>query len=277
MANGTASLKWDIGRLAQQLDRSAGNTSKTLASIQADPAMTLKLAGLTPDQWQQTLLRSSARRTLLLCSRQAGKSTAAAALALNVAWLEAPALVLLLSPGQRQSGELFRKVVETNNDAGCPVGVLAESATRLEFVNGSRIVALPGTEQTTRGYSGAALLVIDEAARVSDELYRAVRPMLAVSGGALIALSSAWAKLGWFYNSWFGAEDWNRVRVPANECPRISPAFLAEERIALGERWYRMEYFCEFGEQVEGLFSPEDIEAALAAGRDMAPLFGGTA
>ncbi len=36
-----------------------------------------------------------------------------------------------------------------------------------------------------RGYAGVDLLVIDEAARVPDELYRSVRPMLAVSNGRL--------------------------------------------------------------------------------------------
>lgn len=180
--------------------------------------------------------------------------------------------MLLLSPSQRQSGELFRKVCEVNNDVGCPVPMMAESATRLEFVNGSRIVALPGTEQTTRGFSGAALLVIDEAARVDDNLYRAVRPMLAVSGGALIALTTAWARQGWFYSAWTSEQKWNRIKVTAGQCPRITPAFLTEERVALGERWYSMEYLCEFGEQVEGLFRPEDIDMAFRLGAEVTPL-----
>jgi hypothetical protein len=44
---------------------------------------------------------------------------------------------------------------------------------------------LPGKEATSRGYT-PILIIIDEASRVPDDLYRAVRPMLAVShGGAL--------------------------------------------------------------------------------------------
>lgn len=46
-----------------------------------------------------------------------------------------------------------------------------ESALRLELQNGSRIISLPGKEQTVRGFSGVRLLAIDEAARVPDELY----------------------------------------------------------------------------------------------------------
>jgi hypothetical protein len=48
--------------------------------------------------------------------------------------------------------------------------------------NGSRIVGLPGTEAAVRGFSAALLIVIDEATRVADEMYRALRPMLAVGG-----------------------------------------------------------------------------------------------
>src|SRR5262245_28223942 len=76
----------------------------------ADPARLMADAGLAPDTWQAQLLRSAAQRMLLLCSRQAGKSQTAAALALKAALLQ-PSLVLLLSPTQRQSGELFRDKV----------------------------------------------------------------------------------------------------------------------------------------------------------------------
>jgi hypothetical protein len=51
--------------------------------------------------------------------------------------------------------------------------------TKLELANGSRILSLPGSERTVRGYAAADLVVIDEATRVDDELISAVRPMLA--------------------------------------------------------------------------------------------------
>jgi hypothetical protein len=54
--------------------------------------------------------------------------------------------------------------------------ILAESVTRLELANGSRIVSLPGTEGTIRGYAAASLIVIDEAARVADELLAQCTP-----------------------------------------------------------------------------------------------------
>jgi hypothetical protein len=97
--------------------------------------------------------------------------------------------------------------------------------------NSSRILALPGTEKTIRGYAKADLVVIDEAARVEDELLAAVRPMLATSegGGRLIALTTPAGKRGWFFEAWTGTEPWTRVCVTAEDCPRISKEFLAEE------------------------------------------------
>jgi hypothetical protein len=44
------------------------------------------------------------------------------------------------------------------------------------------------------------MLVIDEASRVDDTLYLAVRPLLAVSGGRLVALSTPFGKRGWFHD-----------------------------------------------------------------------------
>jgi hypothetical protein len=210
----------------------------------------------------------------MLASRQSGKSATAAALALHAALCEAPSLVLLLSPTLRQSGELFRaKVMRLYNALGRPVPTVQESALTMQLSNGSRIVSLPGEESGIRGYSGVALLVIDEAALVPDELYRAVRPMLAVSKGRLVALSTPHGKRGWFYETWQSDERWERVRIVAGQCPRIDPSFLAEERRAIGDRWYRQEYECSFEDIIDAVFRQEDIDAALT--NDLEPLFPG--
>jgi hypothetical protein len=209
---------------------------------------------------------------LLLCSRQAGKSLTAAALAVQTALLMPGSLTLLLSPSERQSGELFRdKVERLYNGLGRPVGTTAKTALTMTLANGSRVVSLPGAEGTIRGYSGVALLVIDEAARVPDPLYYAVRPMLAVSKGRLVCLSTPFGKRGWFFEEWIGNSPWERVRITADQCPRIPAAFLAEERLALGDRWYRQEYECSFEDTVDAVFAHADIHAALSD--DVEPLF----
>ena len=245
--------------------------SDFLGLIRQDPAILMEIAGMPADPWQRRLLGSHALQSLLLCCRQAGKSTVTAALALRVALLEAPALILLLSPTQRQSGELFRdKVMRLYDAVGRPVPSVQESALTVALANGSRIVSLPGDEKTIRGYSGVSLLVVDEAARVDDALYFAIRPMLAVSRGRMVCLSTPFGKRGWFFEAWTGQEPWERYRIVAEECPRIPRDFLAEERRTLGPRWYAQEYQCSFEDTIDQVFSHEDIMAALSA--DLQPL-----
>jgi hypothetical protein len=164
-------------------------------------------------------------------------------IALHRALYHPESLILCLAPALRQSQELFGKVLAFYRALDRPVPARTERRLSLELENGSRIVTLPGTDKTIRGFSGTALLVVDEASRVADELYFAVRPMLAVSGGTLMMLSTPYGKRGVFFEEWTGGLGWERYEVPASQCPRISGAFLAEERRSLPEWVYRQEYF----------------------------------
>ncbi len=235
-----------------------------------DAAQFAAAAGLPPDDWQADVLHSSASRLLLNCSRQAGKTTVTSVLGLHTALYDPGALVLLLSPSQRQSQLLFRQLLMVYHALEQPVPALAENALSLDLANGSQIVALPGKESTIRGFSAVRLLIIDEASRVSDALYRSLRPMLAVSGGRLVGLSTPFGKRGWWYEAWQaaheGREAWDCYEVPATKVPRISRQFLAEERASLGEWWYVQEYDCQFVNVQGSLFSPEAIDAAFADG-----------
>src|SRR5215216_2763784 len=163
-----------------------------------------KEAGLDPDRWQRDLLASSSERILLNCCRQSGKSTMTAVIALHRALYRPGSLILCLAPALRQSQELFAKVLGFYRDLGRPIPAHAERKLSLELENESRIVTLPGTDKTIRGFSGATLLIVDEASRAADELYFAVRPMLAVSQGALMMLTTPYGKRGVFYEEWTG-------------------------------------------------------------------------
>jgi hypothetical protein len=229
---------------------------------------------MTPDTWQETLLRSSSDRILVLASRQVGKSQTSAALALKTALLS-EALVLLVAPSLRQSAELLLKVLTLNRDIGRPIPMARprDNSLRLDLANGSRILAIPGSEATVRGFSAVSLIVIDEAARVEDSLIAAVRPMLAVSNGTLICVSSAYAKMGCFYEEYTGSNRWERYMIKATECPRISPQFLEEERATMGDLFFRREYDCEFSEATDAVFRDVDIQAMLSD--DIEPFFVG--
>jgi len=242
----------------------------TAASLAQDMAMALdpcrlaRKVGLEPDPWQSDLLRSSSKRQLVLCSRQSGKSTMAAVAACHEALYSPGSLTLLVSPSERQSGELFKRCRGIFRSLGWPVAARTESALRIELENSSRIIALPAGESTIRGYSSVALLILDEAARISPELITATRPMLAVSGGRLMVLTTPHGAIGWFYEAWTSRDEgYERFRITAAQCPRISPEFLEAEKRALGWFLYRQEFECEFVDASSMAFDSDLIRAAV--------------
>jgi len=251
----------------------AGAAAASIAADLAralDPVLLAEQVGIVPDPWQARVLRSTTSRLLLNCSRQSGKSTITSIVALHTALYTAGSLVLLLSPSLRQSGELFKKCIGVYRDLGRPVSPESETALTLTLQNGSRIVSLPGSKDgNIRGYSGVNLLVIDEAAWVAESLYMSVRPMLAVSGGRMLALSTPHGTRGWFYEAWRGVEPWERYEVPATLCPRISPEFLAEEKRNMGAWWFAQEYGCTFSDAETQAFRREDVERAFREDTDV--------
>ncbi len=180
-----------------------------------DRAAFARSLGIEPDDWQRALLRSGSERVLLNCCRQSGKSTTAGLIALHRALYRPGSLVLILAPAERQAKETFGKVAQAYRKLGHSVAPDSYRKLGMQLANGSRIEALPGSEKTIRGFSGVDLLVLDEAARVEDGLYFAVRPMLAASGGTLIMLSTPAGRRGVFFEEWTEGVGWERYEVPA--------------------------------------------------------------
>lgn len=224
-----------------------------------------------PDAWQAEALRSDSKRLVWNCCRQAGKSSTAALIGLHRAVYVPGSTVLLLSPSLRQSGELFEKVMAFQS---CIPDLVKTECTKLHLrlENGSRILSLPGSEQTVRGFSAINILIIDEAAQCPDLLYMSVRPMLAVSGGSLILLSTPRGKQGFFYREWVAKPSlWQKFEIPAVSCPRISKSFLSEELGAMGQKFYNQEYACSF-EAADSGFDEALVRGCIK--EEIKPLFG---
>ncbi len=261
-------LARELNQLRQRVERLSSSESPALS-----PVTLAAHAGFELDAWQRDVLLSDAHQIILLVTRQGGKSTVSSIRALHRALYTPASLVLLLAPSYRQSKELFRKVKDALAALPFSAPLASESALEVEFTNFSRVVALPGKEQTVRGFSGVSLLIVDEASRVSDELYQAVRPMLAVSGGDILLLSTPFGKRGFFFHEWAeGGVAWHRTKVTAYDCPRIPREWLEQERQSIGDWWFRQEYLVEFVESIDSVFAYDDIQRALDP--TVKPLFG---
>jgi hypothetical protein len=213
-----------------------------------------------PDPWQAALLRNPGKQIILNVCRQGGKSTTVAALALHTALHDPGALVLLVSPSQRQSKELFTKVMQFLRS----MELDEDNRLSATLKNGSRIVSLPGDSKTIRGFSAPSLVIEDEASYVSDEVYTAIRPMLAVSCGRLILMSTPAGRRGHFFQVWDEGVGWERIKITGAECPRIAKEFLEQEERELGPLLFQQEYCGVFNADQASVFDEALIEAMIA-------------
>ena len=219
--------------------------------------------GFEAEPWQRDLLVSSARRVLLNCARQVGKTTSVATKALHTAVYRRDSLVLIFSPSQRQSDEMLLRVKAMYRTLG-RAKASKDSGSELLLENGSRIVSLPGTESTTRGFAAARLVILDEAARVPDEIFAGVLPMVA-SDGVLMALSTPWGRRGWFFELHQDVRNgWEKHKVTCYESAQYTPERIAEMRSTVGSFTFASDYECVFGDTDSQMFGTEIVRACMS-------------
>lgn len=219
--------------------------------------------GITCDPWQADALRSPHKRIQIVASRQSGKSFCCAIYAIWFAVHHPNVTVLIISPALRQSQLMFRSILDFYKEMPHKIPSDIETALTLRMTNHSMIVALPGaSERTIRGYK-ADCIIFDESALIDDDTYRAVRPMAAITDAKIFAIGSPHGKRGWFYESWANSDEFYKLKVPASECPRISPEYLAQEKRVLGTYFFEQEFACIFHQAQDSIFRLEQIESSI--------------
>jgi hypothetical protein len=231
-----------------------------------DPCAFASAVGIQCDPWQADFLQSDSKRTVINSSRQSGKSLVVAIKSLHTALYNSSSLQILVSPSQRQSAELLRSCLLLYGKIDGAQQLDTESVLKLEFQNGSRIVALPGTERTIRGMSGAAAVTFDEASRCEESLFVACRAMVATSNGSLTLLSTPAGRHGQFFTLWHNGDPaWKRIGVPASLCPRISKEFLASELKEMGPLEFSQEYGLAFIEDQGATWNTAIIDSSFSS------------
>ena len=242
--------------------RSHGRAPALLAGPAAIVETFERASGHPAMAWQRQMLEE-ARDTLLVKGRQVGATEVAAALAIHTARRKAGSTSAIISPSQRQSSEVTVR-------ARLGLWALGEtlrqdSVSLLRLENGSRIISLPGSARGIRGYA-ADLVILDEAAWITEATFTAARPLTAATGGRLIVQSTPGAPVGPFYELAEAVPDgWAFLKVRSAEVPTISPDFLERERREMAPDLYAQEYEAEFalGGIGGALFSLAELDALI--------------
>jgi len=245
-----------------------------------DPAYWMEcIIGVKPDPWQKKVLESNELEILLNNCRQSGKTETAAVKAGHTARYKEGTLAIVVSATQRQAGILQRRVtrflgmanddwqklsshwVNEYNEYEDKFKIVQRSVLSLELANSSRVVSVPASPDTVRGYS-PDLIIIDEAAFVGDAVYSAIRPMRAAKPVQLVVMSTPKGKMGFFYEEWISDDPvWLRIKVSADDCPRINKDFLKREKEKLGKDFFEREYYNRFLEMEGAIFNQELIDS----------------
>jgi Terminase large subunit, T4likevirus-type, N-terminal len=219
-------------------------TKRDLA-YQIDPALWLReVLGITPAPWQEQFLRAPRGASIIaLTARQVGKTTTAAWAIAHYMLFTPGSLNVIACPAQRQSAEALRRVKDVLAKVGAEFKT--ENVYALELKNKSRVLALPGSEDSIRGLTVDGWIVADEAARFDSDLIAALSPMRARRPEARFAmLSTAGSRSDPFWTVWAdGDPSWLRLKATADLVNLFSEEFLAQQRRLLGETRFKAEYF----------------------------------
>jgi len=211
-------------------------------AFQLDPVTWANSVGFKAKPWQARFLRAPLGASIaVLASRQCGKTTTAAWALAHTALFNPGSLSVIAAPTQPQSAEALRKVKTILLQAGCKLKV--DNVHRIELENGARVMALPGDDDNIRGLTVDGWIVVDEAARVTEDLIAALRPMRAQRPNARLAMVSTANTLSDpFWQAWSAdANEWLKLKATA-EVETYAPGYLEKERRELGEAGFKREY-----------------------------------
>ena len=220
---------------------------------------------LSLDIWQKNIIEEKGN-VIVRAGRQVGKSTAIAIKAGEYALNNPKKQVLIIASVERQAHLLFEKVItylEDSSPNAIKKGRDRPTKSKLSLKNGSVIRSLPTGLSGTgiRGYT-IDLLIADEAAFIPQEVWVAVTPMLAITKGKIILLSTPFGKEGYFYDR-YKDPTFKKFHVSSEDCPRKDEHFLTEEKKRMTKLQYAQEYLGEFVDELMQFFPTTLIQRAM--------------
>jgi len=218
----------------------------------------VKVLGIEPFNYQAKLLEDDKKRIVACMGRQTGKTTTIAMKAIYFADTNPNVTVLITAPSLRQSMIMFDRIATfVYSSANLRNKIVRATRTLIHFENGSKIIALPCSENLLRGYT-AHMVILDEASWIPEEVITQVLfPMLTTTQGYAIFLSTPWDKNHFFYRA-FVNPSYSVHKVKSEQCPLVTKEFLEEMKQNMTREAYLMEYEAEFVEALNSYF-PQDL------------------
>lgn len=160
---------------------------------------------------------------MVLGPRQTGKSTAAAVRVLFEAMSHDNALILFAGASGRQSGQIMEKARQLAKSIDLAILSPPSKCEGFTLANGSQIVSLPDNEKIIRCFSAPRLIVVDEAAFASPEVFMALEPMLSVSNGTIMLLSTPNGQTEYYYEQWHAKPtNWAKIKGTLSKAVPVS-------------------------------------------------------
>lgn len=219
------------------------------------------------DEWQQKVLDTQGN-ICLRAGRQVGKSTIISIKAAEYAINNPKTITLIVASVERQAYLLFDKTLNylyENYQKLIKKGSARPTKHQITLTNGSKIYSLPTglSGYGIRGYT-INLLIADEAAFIPEAVWTAITPMLAITKGKIILLSTPFGKdpTKYFYRC-FSDPNFTAFHVSSEDCPRKDVEYLEREKARLSKVQYAQEYLGEFVEELQQFFPTDLIQKCM--------------
>ena len=231
-----------------------------------------------PHAWQDAVFNDPGRRVAVCTSRQIGKSTAAALMAIQFAYLHDNVDVLVVSKTYPQSLEFIERIHKfmkqgsfTSWDVLKPSEKESRAVVKIKNKGKksySRILSVPATD-AARGYT-AHMVICDEAAfwegigegKGGDYVFKqVVLPTTKNTRGKVIVISTPNGRQGFFYDI-FKSKHWNAYKFDWHANPDFTEEDMAVEREGMTSLQFASEYEAEFVSPKDAYFLQSEIDAA---------------
>jgi len=228
------------------------------------------------DDWQKEVLET--KGNMCICSpRQMGKSTVISQDAGEYALNNYDKSIMIIASVERQALLLFEKVLSyiySTDKSKIKKGKDRPTKHELKLTNGSIIRCLP-TGESGYGIRGFTIdrLYADEAAFIKEDVWAAVTPMLATTGGDIVLLSTPFGMENYFYRA-FHSDNFTSIHVNPDKVIQGRPEpqrtnmlkFRKEEEQRMTKLQFQQEHLGLFVGGIERFISDELIDIARMGG-----------